>query len=108
MLLKHLLIALFALFFVVLAGCSAHSGEDMLGKWEDKRNAEHTLVVERNGDNFLIRRTQSDFLEGGLKTVSIPATLKDGLLTTDQFFSLTLDKKSGLLTDGRNEYQRAK
>ncbi len=94
---------------ILISACSRlDAGGDLLGKWVNTKSPEFNLIIERNGDGFIVRKTQADFLSGGIETVNIPATLKDGVLQTSHFSSLSLDHASGKLTDGKSEYRRDK
>jgi hypothetical protein len=95
---------------VMLYGCFGDSGGDYIGKWVGVKRTKVTLVIERNGEGFLIRETAPKFLSDTMVTSNIPASLKDGALQFSNgigTIEIVIDKSSGHLTDGRNEFKRA-
>jgi len=98
----------------LLAGCgieSGNAGSEYIGKWEDVnkaardakakaggfvfRSGQEVLVIERNGDSFIIRSQEGN----------TPATFKDGVLQVSGA-TYAIDKASGNLTDGKLQYKR--
>jgi hypothetical protein len=64
----------------VLAACG-QKGSEFVGKWQSKDFAGRQAVIEKNGDNFLLKNIQpSAFTRGQVETTTIPATYKDGVL----------------------------
>ena len=98
-----------ALAAVLLAGCGADSGAEYIGKWQNTKFKEQTLIIERNGDGIMIRHTSPSLVTGTVKTNSFPATLKDGNIEVSSAFGsaiMTIDKKSGYLTGGGDQYKK--
>lgn len=95
----------------ILAGCNENSGSEYVGKWVNVRSNNRTLEVERNGDSFMLRETGPGFLTGKIETKNIPATLMDGTLQVQSSglgpVTMSIDKATGNLTNGQNEYKRA-
>jgi hypothetical protein len=91
---------------MVLAACNDQSGAEYLGKWEAVHHNRYPCLVERNGDAFIVR-----ILGQGMDgTQSVPATLKDGALLIQSemgTMSIVIDKKSGHLLIGGDEFQKA-
>lgn len=95
---------------VMLSGCFGDSGGHYIGKWVGVKRTQVTLVIERNGDGFLIRETAPKFMSNTMATSNIPASLKDGALQFSNgigMIEIVIDKSSGHLSDGRNEFKRA-
>jgi len=101
----------------LLAGCgeSSNVGNEYIGKWVRVDSDKHTLEIEGNGGNFMVRKTEPDHFaridsNDPTKTENIPATLKDGILQMPDGHFLALDKASGNLTNnltnGKFEYKR--
>ena len=107
-----------AMALALLAGCGAEaggSGNEYIGKWVRVNSDKHTLEIERNGNNFMVRKTGPDRFapidsKDPMKTENIPATLKDGILQMPEGHFLAIDKASGNLTNnltnGKFEYKR--
>lgn len=65
----------------LLTGCGKKGGNEYVGTWEDKDRHSSTMVIERNGDGFLINMASKQIgANGERKNGSVPATLKDGVL----------------------------
>ena len=74
-------ITLAALSGSLLAGCGKKGGDEYVGTWEDKDRHSSTMVIEKNGEGFLINMASKQVgANGERKTSSLPATLKDGVL----------------------------
>lgn len=74
-------ITLAALSCSLLTGCGKKGGDEYVGTWEDKDRHSSTMVIEKNGDGFLINMASKQVAANGeRKTGSVPATLKDGVL----------------------------
>jgi hypothetical protein len=74
-------ISLAVLSGTMLTGCGKKGGDEYLGTWEDKDRHSTTMVIEKNGDGFLINMASKQAnANGERKTGSVPATLKDGVL----------------------------
>ena len=96
----------------LLAGCSGKGGSEYEGKWANLKNEKNTLEIVRNGgDNFIIKETASNFFSGKTQTTSGPATLDHGTLQVQGGFGViafAVDKSTGHLLGGGNEYKRLK
>jgi len=65
---------------ISLTACS-EKGNDYIGKWGSKENANRTVQIEKNGESYLVKETKpSMWTKGELETLSIPASYKDGML----------------------------
>jgi hypothetical protein len=74
-------LSLVALSGSLLTGCGKKGGDEYLGTWEDKDRHSSTMVIEKNGDGYLINMASKQVGPNGeRKTGSVPATLKDGVL----------------------------
>lgn len=101
-------IAALLLMCMALAGCHS-AGSEYVGKWVNEKSDQRTMEIERNGDSFMLRNTEPSFFTGKVETKNIPATLRDGTLQVQLGMgsvTLSLDKGTGHLTDGRSEYKR--
>lgn len=66
----------------LLTGCGRHGGDEYLGTWEDQDRHSSTMIIEKNGDGFLINMASKQLGPNGeKKTGSVPATFKDGVLS---------------------------
>lgn len=95
---------------VLLLGCGSSGGNEYVGSWVNSKYGKRTLVIERNGQSFIVRETHPSFIDGKPETKNIPATYKDGQLHIASGFgsvSLAIDEASGNLTDGKLEYKKA-
>ena len=87
-----------------VAGCS-HAGSQFVGKWVNAKNANDTMEITRNGDQFLILVSHD----------KVGAILKDGTLQVPSMMgtmAVTYVKSSDTLLApgffGQSEYKRAK
>ncbi|WP_434152201.1 hypothetical protein ACR2R6_23380 (plasmid) [Methylocaldum gracile subsp. desertum] len=102
-------VTLIAIALSFLAGCGGH-GSEYVGKWVNVKNDKTILEIARNGESFMIRETTPNLFTGKVGTTSVPALLKDGVLTVQvgwSSVSFALDKSTGNLTNGLAEYKRA-
>lgn len=75
-------ISLVVLAASLLTGCGKNGGDEYLGTWEDNDRHSSTMVIEKNGDGFLINMASKHVGPNGeRKTGSVPATLKEGVLS---------------------------
>jgi hypothetical protein len=98
-----------SLTIALLSGCNERGGGEYVGKWIDNKNNKSTLLIERNGDSFIVRDSHTSIITGLPETNNIPATYKDGMLNIVfdlESKSLAIDKASGNLTDGEREYKK--
>jgi len=109
---KKLIMLAFAL---ALAACGNSVGSSYLGKWVRVDNAAATLVITKNGDNYLIEDVEPNPLTKQPSTAKVSAVLKDGILEMQTAFGaagLTYIKATDTLTfpggDESNEYKRIK
>lgn len=105
---KKLLALIFGI-SLLISGCSK-PGEEYIGKWIDIKNDKIILDIQRNGENFIIRKTAPSAWNGKIKTDNIPAALENGLLKVNIGFSsinLAVDESTGFLTDSQNEYKKS-
>lgn len=66
---------------VVLAACGPKGGSDFVGSWQSKDYADRQVVVEKNGENFLLKDTSpAMWPRGKIETIVMPAVYKDGML----------------------------
>ena len=96
---------------VLLTGCfeTLQSGEEYLGKWVSTVTDKAGLVIERNGENFLITVTELSVLSGRQHVQKFPAAMKDGMLLVRVGTGETnvmIDKTSGNLIASGREYKR--
>jgi len=99
----------------VLSACS-QKGSEFVGKWQSKDFASHHAVIEKNGDNFLLKNIEpSAFERGKIETTTIPATYKDGVLEATGAFGTakigyvkTTDTLLIPTMGGSMEYKRVK
>ena len=100
---KKLLAILFST--ILLVACTKSGSEQFIGKWENIRNPNNTMVITENGDHLLIHSvspltdTESCFV----------GRLSDGALLFEYGFgtgSMSIDKSTGLLTDGKAKFKR--
>ena len=106
---KRIIGSIAAATLLLLAACNS-GGSDYVGKWVNVKSDEHTLVIDRNGESFIIRDTHPSSRDGKVRTENIPATYKDGMLQVQTELgavSIVIDKASGNLTNGKAEYTRA-
>jgi hypothetical protein len=73
-------LALAAATALILGGCAKNGGDEFIGTWQEKERKATTMQIERNGDGFLMKTTSTN-RRGQQNTGSVPATLKDGILT---------------------------
>lgn len=89
-----------------LAACGGR-GEEFIGKWYDV-DSKIGIRVDRNGNDFLIKIVTPG-LFGTPGVVTKPALLQGDQLVFDGGFGqvhLAIDKKTGLLLDGKHQYKR--
>lgn len=102
---------LYAIALVVLLSACNKGGDEFLGKWVSVKWKEYKLEIVQNGDNFLVKETRPNFVDGKLQNINKPATIKDGILSTgaglDQN-TMAVDKKTGHLVNGNTEFERIK
>ena len=87
-----------------VGGCS-HAGSQFVGKWVNAKNANDTMEITRNGEQFLILagrdKVGASFKDGSLQVQSMMGTM-----------TLTYIKSSDTLVGpgffGQSEYKRAK
>lgn len=98
-----------------LVACG-NAGGEYLGKWVNVKNANDTVEIVKNGENFLITETlPSQFQKGKMDSAKMPAVLKDGLLQLSGVLgtiTVGLIKETDTLTmpsmGGSVEYKRVK
>lgn len=106
--------AILGALILFLSACTGAGGDEYLGKWVDAKSEKNTLEIIRNGEGFIINKTEPSFLTGKVTTDQIPAVLKDGLLQVNGgAAALTHVKASDVLLipnfgGGSNEYKRVK
>jgi hypothetical protein len=91
---------------LAVAACNDDKGAEYLGKWEAVHHNRYPCQIERNGEAFIVRQLGS----GSDGTQSVPAILKDGGLVIQGpmgNMTLVIDKKSGHLLIGGDEFQKA-
>lgn len=65
---------------LLLAACSEKGGE-YVGKWQNAKYENRSVVIERNGEAFIIKQVgPSMWKKGEIETMNIPAVFKDGML----------------------------
>ncbi|RKF18951.1 hypothetical protein D6851_14245 [Altericroceibacterium spongiae] len=104
---KFKLPALF-LSIAMLAACG-QSGSEYVGKWVSTKNEKNTMVIDRNGDGFMVRISETSFLTGKPRNRNFPATLEDGLLHFSVGMgevTLAVDEATGHLTGGNADYKK--
>lgn len=113
---RHLRTFVLSIFLCLLAsGCGKAGGSEYLGKWQNVNNKKDQFEISRNGDNFLITKTEAGFF-GKPQTTTVSAVLKDGLLEAKGGFltvTITYVKATDRLTapgmlGGSAEYERVK
>lgn len=71
-----------------LSACGSQ-GKEYVGTWQAKEYANRTSVIERNGDNFVLKLTEPVMYgHGKTSTTSIPAVYKDGMLEMSNGFGI--------------------
>jgi hypothetical protein len=93
---------------VLLVGCTK-PGAEYLGKWQNTRRAVDVFEIMRNGDSFLLKRLDRDFMSGKQREERIPATLKDGVLHIEIDLgsaSIAYIKGTDVLTSRLGEFRR--
>ena len=106
----------YAAIAIVLSACGQKSGTEFVGSWQAKEQSSHQAVVERNGDNFLIKITKpSVFPRGKIETQVVPAVYKDGMLevagnsgTSRLSYAKDTDTLVVPTMNGSMEYRRVK
>ncbi|MBB5735899.1 hypothetical protein FHT09_001639 [Xanthomonas arboricola] len=96
---------------VLLTGCARDVGEQYVGRWVNMKSEKNVLIIEHNGESFIIRDTAPELLGGGVKTRNHPAILNKGVLqvsSTDGTVNYAIDRASGHLSTGDTEYTRVK
>lgn len=94
---------------LLLAACEKEQGSEVLGTWKQIGRENSTFVIERNGDNFIIRRTQKFPWAESAKTDNLVAVYKDGGLQLSGFMGASMysvDKKTGHLVGFGEEYEK--
>ncbi|WP_395335108.1 hypothetical protein WBP06_25125 [Novosphingobium sp. BL-8H] len=89
---------------MLLAGCG-QNGSQFLGTWANTKNKKSTMTIERNGDAFIVRRHNWDFI--GYKDDSFPATLQDDMLHMNVgigVIDFAIDKSTQHLVGGGVDY----
>jgi hypothetical protein len=98
-----------------LSACS-QKGSEFVGTWEAVKSAKHRAVIERNGDNFLIKDTEPSMTKRGeTNTTTLAGVYKDGALEVSGPFgptSIAYVKQTDTLVwptmGGSLEYRRVK
>ena len=93
--------------FLALAGCG-QNGSEFLGTWLSAKQTKSTMIIERNGDEFIVRREIPQMIGGPTKD-SYPATVQDGVLHMNVgigVIDFAIDKSSGHLLGGGTDYLR--
>jgi len=68
---RHSSVWLTAFSFLFLVACKTHStGSEFIGKWVSSANPANTVLIQRDGDNFVISKANQTFV----------ATYSDGAL----------------------------
>lgn len=65
---------------LMLGGCGKKGGDEFIGTWQEKERKATTMQIERNGDGYIMKTTTTN-RRGVQSSGSVPATLKDGILT---------------------------
>lgn len=89
---------------IFLVACAKSGGDEFVGKWTDVKDNKHSLQIVKNGDSFIVQSNSVYFGER-----KHPATFKDGVLQIGSGLgseTLTIDKSSGHLLNGRSEFER--
>jgi hypothetical protein len=106
---KHFACAIATL--ALMTGCAKQNDAQFLGSWVNVKSDKRTVLIEKNGGEFMIRETGPSFISGKVETRNIPATMKNGMLEVQTGFgtdTLAVDKATGHLTNGQLEYRRVK
>jgi len=65
----------------VLSACGPKGGAEFEGSWQSKDFADRQAIVEKNGDNFLLKDiSPAVWPRGKIETTVLPAVYKDGML----------------------------
>lgn len=64
----------------MLSACSHSSGDEFLGNWQSPARKTEHIVIERNGDGFMIHDFSPSFFDGKPHETKLPAIYKDGVL----------------------------
>lgn len=64
----------------LLAACGSKDGAQFIGSYSADRPVQSDLVIEQNGDAFVVKETSSRRVGGPRETTSHTATYKDGTL----------------------------
>lgn len=94
----------------MLTACSGHDGNKFVGTWKKSGKHESTMVVERNGDGFIVKETSQNYF-GKTETLSYPAIYKDGVLKIENGMAavtIGYQEKTKTLLVGSEEYARVK
>jgi hypothetical protein len=97
---------LILLLVVLLVACSSNSGDKYLGAWKSTTYAENVVLIERNGESFILNRHDFSDWDGSYRGIEKqPLSLKDGMLS-DEFEKISYIEATDTLTDGSTEYKR--
>ncbi len=100
--------AMLLLFFsLLISACEKEKGSEVLGTWEQIGHANSSLVIDKNGDNFIIRRTRKFPWNETPKTDNLVAVYKDGGLQLTGLPGTSMysvDQKTGHLVGFGEEY----
>lgn len=107
-------IAILALAAAITA--CGQQGKEYVGNWQATKSANHTLAIERSGDNFIVKVTEPVMYGNGkTETADMPAVYKDSMLEISNGFGGTkvsyVKDTDGLLLSslgGSMEYRRVK
>ena len=95
---------------LALTACAKSGGNEFVGRWTNVKHPVVMLQIEKNGQSYMVRHTRPSFLTGQLETSNVPATYKDGqllIVTEGGGRAFAIDAKTGKLTDGKFDYEKA-
>ncbi|MFX1767988.1 hypothetical protein PWP93_36575 [Paraburkholderia sp. A1RI-2L] len=64
----------------LLAACSKPADDVFIGTWQSPARKTEHIVIERNGDGFMIHDFAPSFFDGKPSERKLPAIYKDGVL----------------------------
>lgn len=94
----------------LLIGCQSDEGDKYVGNWqsEQKPAGRPHLSIVRTEKTFTIKMTTGPGWKGQGSVQTMIATLKDGMLHTNEGLVLALDPTTGILNGGKLEFSRVK
>lgn len=94
----------------LLLGCGNEKGTKFIGLWSHPTIDAITLTIEKNGESFMVKKTEPNHWgDGEPKTTSYPAKLEGNILQVNigmGTISLAVDSTSGKLSDGQTDYTK--